>query len=210
MKRILAGFPFLVMLLMTDTAKGATDTIKGVSDVAKINFVFDYNSFFSAIIGGALTIVATCITLHYENKKSIKVKKSQERELRGKFFMELNYNKRKVIYTIENNIRLTYLDNLHWKNFIFSEASNILINDRELVEELATLDSMVDHANELIQLIKESEAAIICNTGHNGTIGNTTKKLYTAQHDYAKDFLKPQMDKVIPKLEKLFKRVNSE
>lgn len=171
-----------------------------------MNFNFDWNAFISALIGGGLTIMATYITLCHENKKRLETKKDKERELRNKFFMELNYNKRKVIYTIENDAyRLTGLDNLHWKNFIYSEASLILINDKELIDDLATLDSMVDQTNNLIQFIKESETARICNMGHSIVTSDTTKKLSLSLQKYAKDELKPQMEKAIAKLEKLFK-----
>lgn len=171
-----------------------------------MNFTFDYNSFFSSIIGGSLTIIATYITLQYDNRKSIKAKKDEKEELCNKLFMELNYNKRKIIYTIENDAyRLTGLDNLHWKNFLYSKASLILINDNELIDDLATLDSMVDQTNYLVQIIKESETARICNIDHSADSIETTKRLNSSLKKYAKEELKPQMEKAIVKLERLFK-----
>jgi len=172
----------------------------------QMNYNFDINAFISALIGGGLTIIATCIALHHENKKILKGKKDTNEELRNKFFMELNYNRRKVIYAIKNETyTLTGLDSFHWKNFVYSDASHILSNDAELVDDLATLDSMVDQANNLIQLIKESRTAIICNIGHSVVTEETPKKLRQSLQKYAKDELKPQIDKTINRLEKLFK-----
>jgi len=173
-----------------------------------MNFDFDLNAFFSALIGGGLTIVAAYIALHHENKKGLEAKKDEDRELRNKFFLELNYNKRKVIYSIKNDdYTLTGLDNLHWKNFIYSEASLILIKDKELIDDLATLDSMVDQTNNIIQFIKESETAIICNIGHSTVPKGTPKRLRLSLQKYAKDELMPQMEKAIDKLENLFKNL---
>jgi len=167
---------------------------------------FDLNAFISALIGGGLTIVAVYITLNYENKKNLKTKKDENKELCNKFFMELNYNKRKMIHTIsDHNYTLTALDNLHWKNFIYSEASLILSKDKELIDDLATLDSMLDQINNIIQFIKESETVIICNIGHSVVTKDTPKKLRLSLQKYAKDELMPQMKKTIDKLSKLFK-----
>ena len=59
----------------------------------------DLNSLLSAIIGGTLTIIATLIALAYRDRKEKKEKLQKEQKLFEKFFMELNYNKRKTIYT---------------------------------------------------------------------------------------------------------------
>ena len=169
-----------------------------------INMNFDLNSFLSAIIGGSLTIIAALIALAYQDKKEKERKLEEEQKLREKFFMELNYNKRKIIYTIENeSYKLTGLDNLHWKNFIYSRASYILMKDKELIDELATLDSMIDQINDRIQTINKSETAMIFNADER--IKDINKKMHSAFREYAKKELKPQIDKAIERLEKLYK-----
>lgn len=67
------------------------------------------------------------------------------------------------------------------------------------------LKYMIDQANNLIRLIKESETARICNLGHSVVTTDNTKKLRESLQKYAKDELKPQIEKAITKLEKLFK-----
>ena len=164
----------------------------------------DLNSLLSAIIGGTLTIIATLIALAYRDRKEKKEKLQKEQKLFEKFFMELNYNKRKTIYTIENeNYKLTGLDNLHWKNFIYSKASSILIKDRYLIDELAILDSMIDQINDRMQSINKSETAMIFNADKRAK--DINKKMRSSLRDYAKKELKPQIDKVIERLKKLYR-----
>lgn len=165
---------------------------------------FDWNSFLSAIIGGLLTIIATLLALGHTNKKEKEKKFDEERKLQEKFFMELNYNRRKIIYTIKNeDYTLIELDNIHWKNFIYSHASQILMGDKELIDVLATLDSMIGQTNNRATHIKELEIAKLCNKG-NAVIGrDDVRRVRLSLQQYAKDELLPQMENAITSVEKL-------
>lgn len=167
-------------------------------------------SIFGAIGGGLVSLLVSIFTQNRnwdrQREKEEEKRQTEEVQLFTKFFMELNYNRRKIIYTIENDkYKLTGLDNFHWKNFIYSKASLFLSKDKILLDDLATLDSMIDQVNDRIQSIKESEIAIICNIGHSVIDTNIPKKLCLELQKYAKDELKPRIDKTIEKLEKLYK-----
>jgi L-lactate permease len=167
-------------------------------------------SLFGAIGGGIIVLISSIVTQNRNWKNQQKREKekqiTKEKEIQNRFFMELNYNKRKIIYTIENeNYKLTSLDNLHWKNFIYSNASRVLLKDKELIDELATLDSMIDQANDRIQSINKSETAIIFSS--DPEMKNINKRLTLSLKEYAKKELKPQLEKVITRLEKLFKNL---
>jgi len=167
---------------------------------------------FGAIGGGLITLWVSVFTQNrnWDRQRTKEKEKRQieEDQLFTKFFMELNYNRRKIIYTIGNDTyKLTGLDNFHWKNFIYSKASLFLLKDKILIDDLATLDSMVDQVNDRIQSIKETEKAIICNIGHSVIDKSIPKKNYAELRDYAKKELKPHIDKTIEKLEKLYKNL---
>lgn len=167
---------------------------------------------FGVMGGGLITLWVSVITQNrnWNNQRKKEKEKIQieENQLFTKFFMELNYNRRKIIYTIENDTyKLTGLDNFHWKNFIYSKASLFLLKDKILIDDLATLDSMVDQVNDRIQSIKETEKAIICNIGHSVIDESIPKKNYAELRDSAKKELKPHIDKTIEKLEKLYKNL---
>lgn len=172
----------------------------------------DMNSLLSGVIGsilGAFIALVSSIIIqkrNWANQQKIEDDKriARENELRSKFFMELNYNKRKIIYAIENEkFKLTSLDNFHWKEFIYSRASHILIPNKKLINELAELDSMVDQANDRIQSINKAETAFIFS-------GDTAMKviygkLQESLKDYLKNDLKPKIETAIEELDTLFK-----
>ncbi len=169
-----------------------------------------FGSLFGAIGGGLVTLWVSVFTQNRnwdrQREKEGEKRQVEEEQLFTKFFMELNYNRRKIIYTIENDTyKLTGLDNFHWKNFIYSKASLFLLKDKILIDDLATLDSMVDQVNDRIKSIKETETAITCNIGHTVIDKDTPIKNYAELRDYAKKELKPHIDKTIEKLEKLYK-----
>ena len=169
-----------------------------------------FGAFFGAMGGGLIALWVSIFTQNRnwnrQREKEEQKMQTEENQLFVKFFMELNYNKRKLIYTIENDTyKLTGLDNLHWKNFIYSKASIFLLKDKNLIDDLATLDSMVDQVNNSLQSIKETEKAIICNIGHSVIDKNTPKKHYAELRNYIEKKFKPYLDKTINKLKNLHK-----
>ncbi len=168
------------------------------------------SSLIGVAVGGLITLyTSTKIqNRNWENqtKREKENRDHRIKQIQSEFFMELHYNKRNIIYAIKNaNYILADLDNSHWKNFIYSEASHILMGDKKLVGDLTTLDSMADQTNNLIRHIRESETARI-SAGMNRSISGsgTIEKNRASLRQYLEDELMPQFGRVIPRLEKLF------
>ena len=172
---------------------------------------FDMNALASgaigSICGGIIALVVAIVTQNRnwkrQDEKVEKKKDTEEGQLFEKFFMELNYNKRKTIYTIENeSYKLTGLDNFHWKNFVYSKASYVLMKDKELIDELAVLDSMIDQINDRIRTRDELEKSFMLTS--EVRLDKERKRAMESIREYASKEIKPQIDKAIAKLEKIF------
>ena len=160
-----------------------------------------------SICGGIIVLVVAIVTQNRnwkrQDEKEKRKKDTEEERLFEKFFMELNYNKRKTIYTIENvSYKLTGLDNFHWKNFIYSKASYVLMKDKALIDELVVLDSMIDQINDRIRTRDELEKSFMLTS--EARLDKERKKATESIREYASKEIKPQIDKVIKRLEKIF------
>jgi hypothetical protein len=163
----------------------------------------DLNSLLSAIIGGLITFSATVWNFRKERQKELQRNKDEEEILSNKFFLELNYNKRKIIYMIENTgYKLTRLDNSNWRDFIYSKASYALLKDKEVIEELVVIDSITDQVNDRIRAIDQAETVMF--QSKNPETKLTIVILTSSLREYVKNELQPRIVKIIPRLEELF------
>ena len=157
------------------------------------------SAFFGAILGSGIIVV-------YQARKDRKAEKEKIKTLRNQFFMELNFNRSKCIYLINNDFVIPQpFENLRWEKFIYSKASNILYLDDKLVGDLVQLYSRVDQSNLLIEYINVSMKGNLSGTAENVEPSATDTDLHSSLKNYVKDHLKPKIDDVRSRLEELFK-----